>query len=166
MSCKTCLRYGHTVKRCHETIATCAKCSCQGHNKDKCTSTEVRRSHCGDDHQAFSRNCPIFKRETENGQVQTNERIPREQAIRKLFRINPHPEILFSNAENNTSKQTTSKSPTRTYDENQSDSNEDSSPHVPSYGHGYYTQRKGKKKRSPPSSPLTVGRVIVITQIK
>ena len=27
MSCKTCLRYGHTVKRCHETIATCAKCS-------------------------------------------------------------------------------------------------------------------------------------------
>ena len=40
MSCKTCLRYGHTVKRCHETVATCARCSCQGHNKDKCTSTE------------------------------------------------------------------------------------------------------------------------------
>ena len=33
MSCKTCLRYGHTVKKCHETIATCAKCSCQGHKK-------------------------------------------------------------------------------------------------------------------------------------
>ena len=28
MSCKTCLRYGHIVKKCHETIATCARCSC------------------------------------------------------------------------------------------------------------------------------------------
>ena len=62
MSCKTYLRYGHTVKTCHETIATCARFNCQGHNKDKCTSTEVRCYHCGDDHQTFSRNCAIFKR--------------------------------------------------------------------------------------------------------
>ena len=66
MSSNTCLRYGHTVKICHETIATCARCSYQGHKKDKCTSTEVRYCHCGEDSedlQVFSRNCPIFKRE-------------------------------------------------------------------------------------------------------
>ena len=65
MSWKTCLRYGQTVKRCHETITTCARCSNEWHNKDKCTSTTVRCCHCGSDHQAFSRNCPIFKREKE-----------------------------------------------------------------------------------------------------
>ena len=48
-------RYGHTVKICRETIATCARCSCKGHNNDKFTSTEVRCCHCGEDHQAFSR---------------------------------------------------------------------------------------------------------------
>ena len=76
-NCKTCLKYGHTVKIYHETIATRAKCSCQGHNKNKCTSTAVRCCYCGDDHQAFSRNRPIFKKETEIVQIQTKEHIPR-----------------------------------------------------------------------------------------
>ena len=71
MNCKTCLRYGHTVKRCREKIATCARCSCQGQNKYKCISTEARCCHCKGDHQAFSRNCPIFKIETEIVQIQT-----------------------------------------------------------------------------------------------
>ena len=71
MGCKTCLRYGHTVKRCRETIATCARCSNQRHNEDKCTSTEVRCCHYGADYQAFSRSCPIFKRETEIIQIRT-----------------------------------------------------------------------------------------------
>ena len=105
MSCETCLRYGHIVKRCHKTIATCEKCSCQGHIKYKCTSTGVRCCHCRDDHQAFSRNYQLFKRETEIVQIQTKERIPRQQVIRKLLRINPHPEIIFSNAVKNTSIQ-------------------------------------------------------------
>ena len=33
MSCKKCLRYGHTLKRCHETIATYAMCTCQVHQR-------------------------------------------------------------------------------------------------------------------------------------
>ena len=120
-------------------------------------AAKVRCCNCGDDHQAFSRNCPIYIRETEIVQIQTKERIPRLQAIRKLLRINPHPELIFSNAVKNTSNRTTSKSPTRTNQESQSESSEDDSPPVPSYGHGYYTEGKGKKKRSPPSPPLTVG---------
>ena len=88
----------------------------------------------------------IFKRETEIVQIQTIERIPREQAILKLLRINPHPELIFSNAVKNTSSQITSKSPTRTNQESQSESSEDDSPPVLSYGHGYYTEGKGKRK--------------------
>ena len=139
MSCKTCLRYGNTVKRCHETKATCVRCSYQRHNKDKCISTEVRCCHCEDDHETFSRNCQIFKRETEIVQTQTKERIPRLQAIQKLFKINPHPELIFSKAVKNTSNQTTSKSSSGSEQDIQSDSSEDNSQTVPSYGHGYYT---------------------------
>ena len=128
------------MKRCQETIETCARCSCQGHNKDRCTSTEVRCCHCGDDHKAFSRNCPIFKINSEIVQIQTKQRIPRPQATRNLLRINPHPELIFSNAVKNSSNRTTWKSPNRTNQKSQSESSEDSSPPVPSYGHGYYTR--------------------------
>ena len=117
MRCETCLRYGHTVKRWHEPIEACAKCSCHGHNKNMCTSTEDRRCHCGDYHQSFSRNCPVFKRETEIDLIQRKERIPRLQAIRKLLRINPHPDLIVSNAVKNTSNRTTSKYPTRSNQE-------------------------------------------------
>ena len=156
MSCKTCPIYGHTVKTIHETIAACAKCSCQAHNKDKCTSTEVRCWHLGDDHQALSRNCPIFKKETEIVQIQTKEPIPRLQAIWKVLRINPHLELIFSNAVKNNSNRSTSKFPTRTNEESQSKSSDNNSPPVPSYGHRYYTEGKWKKKRRQLSPPLTV----------
>ena len=157
MSCMTCRRYGHTMKRCRETIATCARRSCQEHIKDKCTSTEVRYCHCGEDHQAFLRNCPIFKRETEIVQIQTKERIHRLHAIRKLLRLSPNPELIFSNAVKNTPNRTTSKSPSKSEQESQCESGEGDSPTVPSCGHGYYTQGKDQKKKSPPSPPLTVG---------
>ena len=146
-------------KICRETIATCARCSWQAHNKNKCTSTEVRCCHCGADHQAFSRNCPINKRETGVVQIQTKERILRLQVVRKLLNLNKNPELIFSNAVINTSNWTPSKSSNRTHQESQSKSSEDNSPPVPSYSHGYYTQGKVKNKRSPPSPPLTVGGV-------
>ena len=92
--------------------------------------------------------------------------IPRQQAIRKLFRINPHPELIFSNAVKNTSDRTTSISQTRTNQESQSESSEDDSPPVAFYRHGYYTEGKNKKKRSPSSPSLTVGGTRVKRQRK
>ena len=164
MSCRTCVRHGHTVKRCHETIATCTRYSNQGKNKDECSSTEVWCCHCGADHQTYSRKCPLFKREMEIIQIQTKDCVPRLHSIRKLFRLNPNPELTFSNAVKNTSNATTSMSPTRSKQESQSDSSEenygnkeDNSPTVTAYGYGYYTKGKCKKKRRTPSSPLTVG---------
>ena len=127
MSCKTSLKYGHTAKRCHETIATCARCSCQGHNKDECTSNEVKYFHCYEDHQSFSRNCPVFKKEMEIVWIQTKVRIPRQQAIRKLIRLNSHPELIYSHAVKNISNPTTSKSPNRTDQKSPSEPSEDDS---------------------------------------
>ena len=132
------------AKRCHETIATC---SCK----------LIKCYHCGEDPQTYSRNCHVLKKEMEVVRVQTKERIPRQQAIRKLLRLDPHPELIFSHAVKNSSNRTTTKSPNRTDQESQSKSSEDDSATVPSYGHGYYTQGKDQKKRSPPSPPLWVG---------
>ena len=102
-------------------------------------------------------NCPVNKKAMEIVRIQTKDRIPRQQAIRSLLRLNPHPEIIYSHAVKNTSNRTTSKSPNRTDQESQSEYSEDDSPTVPSYGHGYFAQGKEKKKTSPPSPPLMVG---------
>ena len=176
MSGNKCLKSGNTVKRCRETIATCARCSNQGHNKDESTSTEVRCCHRKADLQAFSRICPIFKRETEIIQIQPNDIIPRLQAERKLHTLNQNRELVFSNAVKKTSNPTRTKSPTISEQESQSDSCEDTnvlkifenfgnvednSPTVPTYGHGYYTKERVQKKRIPLSPPLDVGGVVM-----
>ena len=122
MSCKKCLKYGHTVKKYCEKIATCARCSKQGHNECKCTSAEVKCYHCEVDHQAFSKNCPKFKIETEIIQTQTNERMPRLQATQKLLKLNRNPESSFSNAVKNTPNPSRLKSPTSSEQESHSDS--------------------------------------------
>ena len=105
-------------------------------------------------------------------QFRTKERIPKLHAVRNLLKLNPNPEIILSNPVKNTSNKTRTKSPTRSEQENQSDSSEDTtvlkffenfgneednSPTVPTYGCGYYTKENVRKKRSPPSPPLTVG---------
>ena len=109
----------------------------------------------------FRKELLIFKRDSVIIQIQIKERIPRIQALRKLIRLNPNPELIYSNAVKNTSNQTRSKSPTRSEQESQSDSGEDkkmalkfyekfesereNSPTVPTNGHGYYTKKKSKK---------------------
>ena len=163
------------MKKCNETTATCVRCSNQGYNKGKCTSAKVRCCHWEADNKTFSRSCPLLKTETEITQVQRKERTPRLQAKRKLLRLNPDPQSIFSNAVENSINPTRSKSLTKPKQESQSESSEDTnvtlkffvnfgnegdnSPTVPTYGHGYFTKIKGKNKRSLPSSPLTLGAV-------
>ena len=70
--------------------------------------------------------------------------IGNSKLLRKLLKTNPHSDLIFSNAVKNTSNRTTSKSPTKTNQESQSESSEDDSLPVQSYGHGYYTEGKWK----------------------
>ena len=80
------------------------------HNKDKCTSTEIRCCHCGLNIQVFPRNCPIFNREAEIFLIQTKERKRRLQALWKLLGLNPNPDLIFPSAVKNTSNSNGSKS--------------------------------------------------------
>ena len=100
------------------------------------------------------------------------------QALRKLLRVIPNPELNFSNVVKNTSNSTRSKSEKKKQTDSSEDTNftlkifenfgieEDKSPTVPTYGDGYYIKGKGKKKRCPPAPPLTVGGVRVKKTIK
>ena len=112
MSCKKFLKYAVKQMPWNNTNAMHARCSNEDHNKNKCTSTEVKCYHCEAGHQAFSRFCPKIKIETEIIQVQTKERIPRLHGTRKFLGLNPNPELMFSKAVRNTSNQIISKSPT------------------------------------------------------
>ena len=170
MSLKRCLKYIHTVKRCGETIITCVRCCNQGHRKDKCTSTEVRFSNCVSDHQAFLGNCLIIIKKT-SSYKQKNAYQDRLKDIQKLLILNEIPELKFSNTVKSTSNPFRSKSPTTSEKGSRSDSSQntkvtlkffdnfgnerDNSPTVVTYGHGYFTEIKGKKKTSLPSPPLT-----------
>ena len=66
-------------------------------------------------------------------QDQAKERIPRVQATLKFLRLNPNPELIFSNAVKNTSNRTASKFPSGSEQENQSEFNENYSPTAPAY---------------------------------
>ena len=127
MSCKTCLKYEHTAKICHETTATCSRCSCQGHDRDKCTSNEVKSYHCGEDHQPFSRNCPVIKKKG-------NRPDPNKRAHTQAT---GHTKTSHTEPTSSINLPTRSKEhPNRTDQEAQSESSEDDSPTAPSYGHG------------------------------
>ena len=93
MSCKTCLRYGYTAKRCRETIATCTRCSCQGHNKD---SAPVPKSNAATAEKTtkYSQGIVLFSKEKmksskskENSHTQTTG-LTKTSQTKPKFRIN------------------------------------------------------------------------------
>jgi len=98
MSCKRCLAYGHTEKRCVERSSTCAKCSIKGHTKNQCESDSEKCHHCEEKHPTFSIKCSIFKQEQEIIKTRTRERISRSQAIFVLKKQNPNSELNYAKA--------------------------------------------------------------------
>ena len=116
--------------------------------------------------------------ETEIKQIQTKERIPRLQAIRKLLTLNPNVELIYSYAIKNNANPTGFKSPNSSEQQCLSDSScedrsetetsktkprvrrkslnfyrnlgreEDNSSTVSTYG--YFNKEKGKNKRAHP----------------
>lgn len=82
MSCKKCLKYGHTEKKCrHSGPPLCGKCSATGHTRESCESEEPRCYHCGDDHAVGSKLCPRHIRECELVRIQEEHKVSFKRAI-------------------------------------------------------------------------------------
>ena len=63
LRCYKCQRFGHHKFNCRRN-ATCARCGEEGH-EDSCSQPE-KCINCQDSHSAYSRNCPIWKKENES----------------------------------------------------------------------------------------------------
>ena len=65
MMCQVYLDYGHTAKRCKNSIPIFGKCNTRGHSIKNCRKNEIIYHHCEDNHQSFSRKCQRYKLEIE-----------------------------------------------------------------------------------------------------
>ena len=73
--CKRCQQYGHTVKRCSQTVPVCRRCSAGGHEIDACQAADFRCLHCGAAHAVGSVDCPRQQEEQELVDVQDREKV-------------------------------------------------------------------------------------------
>lgn len=77
--CFKCLRYGHTSRQC-KGKKRCQKCAGETCN-DKCENDEKKCVHCGDgNHDAVSRDCPIYKQQLNIKRVMAFENLSFKEA--------------------------------------------------------------------------------------
>ena len=64
LRCGNCCRYGHLAKVCRSD-AICSSCSSKTHKKQGCTAEAPKCINCKGNHDAFSKDCPVYLREKE-----------------------------------------------------------------------------------------------------
>jgi hypothetical protein len=60
VQCKKCKEFGHSEKNC-ENHYSCSYCSGK-HTEENCTSESPICANCKQDHSAYHRSCPVYKR--------------------------------------------------------------------------------------------------------
>lgn len=81
MRCFNCQKFGHTTQSCDkEPICICGKALHQG---ESCTDPIIC-VNCNGEHSARSKNCPIFKEEAAIQRIKTLEKIPYNEAKKRV----------------------------------------------------------------------------------
>lgn len=80
--CFQCQRYGHGSQSCRGK-PTCARCGQKEHNNEKC-ERDPQCVNCEGAHGAYSRSCPVWKREKEIITLKTKENIPYPEARKRI----------------------------------------------------------------------------------
>lgn len=80
--CFKCQRFGHASQSCRGKEA-CAKCSANGHSAEKCQESPCC-VNCKGDHPAYSRSCPVWKREKDVIALTVKEKISFFDARKRL----------------------------------------------------------------------------------
>ena len=82
MSCRKCLRYGHTEKKCRlDGPPLCGYCSEAGHSRSNCDVDVPKCFHCAEEHPVGSRYCSRHARECELVRIQDERRVSFKRAI-------------------------------------------------------------------------------------
>ena len=83
--CFHCLKFGHISKYCRNANKTCSVCANPGHSSDQCGG-EMKCLHCASrTHKSTDKNCPKYVCETEFINLHMRNRIPRQEAMDKVF---------------------------------------------------------------------------------
>ena len=93
--CFHCLKFGHISKYCRNANKTCTMCATPGHSSDQCGG-EMKCLHCASQtHKSTDKNCPKYVCETEIINLQMKNRIPRQEAMNKVFEATPQYETYY-----------------------------------------------------------------------
>lgn len=80
--CFRCQRYGHGSQACRGK-ATCVKCGLTDHIDDECTN-ELRCINCEGPHAAYSRTCPVWKKEKQVNTLKVQDNISYAEARKRV----------------------------------------------------------------------------------
>ncbi|KAK6189066.1 hypothetical protein SNE40_005111 [Patella caerulea] len=96
LRCFHCQRFGHSKNVC-KGKATCARCGQDGHESTSCQLDHCC-INCKGSHFAYSRECPIWKKEKQVQQVKTEKNIPYPEARKLVEAATPTFAMSFANA--------------------------------------------------------------------
>ncbi|CAN7938035.1 unnamed protein product, partial [Ixodes hexagonus] len=88
--CFRCQRFGHGSLTCRGK-ATCAKCASTDHPSDNCGNDTPSCVNCQGTHPAYSRSCPLWKREKEILSLKVKENISYPEARKQKYISNTSP---------------------------------------------------------------------------
>jgi Zn finger protein HypA/HybF involved in hydrogenase expression/regulator of replication initiation timing len=99
MRCLNCQKYGHIQTNCKNSFV-CPKCGKSDAHVDKPCDEKASCINCGDNHPAWSRECPVWMREKKVMEIKTNEGLSYSEARKRLQLLSPNfrPEKSFAAA--------------------------------------------------------------------
>lgn len=95
LRCFNCNRFGHPRDKCKRK-ACCARCGKEDHEDDKMCAESPHCVNCKGDHQAYSRDCPIFLEEKSIQRLRVTENLSFPEARQRIRPSPSQPGMSYS----------------------------------------------------------------------
>ena len=99
MRCYKCQTYGHTSNKCKKS-EICARCSETGHY-DKTCNKAFKCINCKENHAAYSKKCPIYKKEYDIQNIRVKKNVSFFEARKQYHQIHGQKDMNFANVVKN-----------------------------------------------------------------
>ena len=99
MRCYKCQTYGHTSNKCKKS-EICARCSETGHY-DKTCNKAFKCINCKENHAAYSKKCPIYKKEYDIQNIRVKKNVSFFEARKQYNQIQCQKDMNFANVVKN-----------------------------------------------------------------
>ena len=96
MRCYKCQTFGHTSNKCKKS-EVCARCSETGHY-DKTCNKAFKCINCKENHAAYSKKCPIYKKEYDIQNIRVKKNVSFFEARKQYNQSHGQKDLHFANA--------------------------------------------------------------------